>query len=46
VWYVGYSTVHLVAIEALNEREDQSDWQDGIEQCCELVLTKLLNGAI
>jgi hypothetical protein len=35
VWYVGYST--------LKEQVEQSDWQDGVGHCCELVLTKLLN---
>jgi hypothetical protein len=42
---VGYSTDHLVAIHKLNEQDEQSDWQDGIGHCCELVLTELLNGA-
>lgn len=45
MWFVGYSTDCLVAIEALNEQEEQSDWQDGIGFCCELVLTEVLNGA-
>lgn len=45
MWFVGYSTDYLVAIDTLNDQEEQSDWQDGIGHCCELVVTEVLNGA-